>query len=265
MIYGDNPNKINEREDALGLKAYTYAPSINSIMQSGNLYVYCGNNPISRIDPTGNEWWHWALGATVVVGCAVATVVTCGGFAAAATAVCMVGSGVAATTTASTVAASAFIGSSMAYGFAVLSAAGTSSSIDEFNEQGNWGTVAVTASGAVIGGTASYFSIKTSTTTLYRSVSSAEANDIKNTGKFNLSPTAMECKQFGFNFYETKQFGEHYGQNIIVQVRVPTNMIRDFCNVSVDSTIFKSGTLTVYAEQLEKFNQAVKGTIILMK
>ncbi len=164
MIYGDTPNKINEREDALGLKAYTYTPSISSIMQSGNLYVYCGNNPISRTDPTGNEWWHWALGATVVVGCAVATVVTCGGFAAAATAVCMVGSGVAATTTASTVAAGAFIGSSMAYGFTVLSAAGTSDSVDEFNEQGNWGTVAVTAGGAIIGGIVAKPSVNTSNT-----------------------------------------------------------------------------------------------------
>ena len=53
MIYGDNPNKINERQDALGLKTYTYAPSINSIMQSGNLYVYCVNNPIAFIDETG--------------------------------------------------------------------------------------------------------------------------------------------------------------------------------------------------------------------
>jgi hypothetical protein len=33
MIYGDNPNKINEREDALELKTYTYTPSIDSIMQ----------------------------------------------------------------------------------------------------------------------------------------------------------------------------------------------------------------------------------------
>ena len=53
MIYGDNPNKINEREDALGLKAYTYTPSIGSIMQSGNLYVYCINDPISFVDDTG--------------------------------------------------------------------------------------------------------------------------------------------------------------------------------------------------------------------
>jgi hypothetical protein len=53
MIYGDNPNKINEREDALGLKAYTYAPSISSIMQSGNLYVYGLNNPVTYLDVTG--------------------------------------------------------------------------------------------------------------------------------------------------------------------------------------------------------------------
>ena len=54
MIYGDNPNKINEREDALGLKTYTYAPSINSIMQSGNLYVYGLNNPLFYQDYSGN-------------------------------------------------------------------------------------------------------------------------------------------------------------------------------------------------------------------
>ncbi len=54
MIYGDNPNKINEREDALSLKQYTYVPSISSIMQSGNLYVYCGNNPVIYLDTTGN-------------------------------------------------------------------------------------------------------------------------------------------------------------------------------------------------------------------
>ena len=53
MIYGDNPQKINESQDALGLKAYTYAPSIGSIMQSGNLYVYCINNPIKYDDYTG--------------------------------------------------------------------------------------------------------------------------------------------------------------------------------------------------------------------
>ena len=121
-----------------------------------NLFAYCGNNPVNRTDPTGESWWHWVLGAAVVAAAAVATVVTCGGFAAAATAVCMVGGGVAAATTASTVAAGAFIGSATVYGMAVVTAASTSSSIKEFNNQGNWGTVAATAGGAILGEGSAY-------------------------------------------------------------------------------------------------------------
>ena len=121
-----------------------------------NLFAYCGNNPVNRTDPTGEAWWHWALGAAVVAAAAVATVVICGGFAAAATAVCMVGGGVAAATTASTVAAGAFIGPATVYGMAVVTAASTSSSIKEFNNQGNWGTVAATAGGAILGGGSAY-------------------------------------------------------------------------------------------------------------
>ena len=117
-----------------------------------NLFAYCGNNPVNRNDPSGEAWYHWALGAAVVAAAAVATVVTCGGFAAAATAVCLVGNGVAAATTAATISAGAFIGSSIAYGMAVLSAVAASNSIEEFNEQGNWGTVAASVGGAVLGG-----------------------------------------------------------------------------------------------------------------
>ena len=68
MIYGDNPQKINERGDALGLKAYSYVPQLSAVMQSGNLYVYGINNPVGYVDPTG--LWTIALGieASAVLG-----------------------------------------------------------------------------------------------------------------------------------------------------------------------------------------------------
>ena len=56
-IYGDNPQKINEHnsDDPLGLNTYTYVPDAIAIMQSGNLYVYCINNPVKYYDPNGND------------------------------------------------------------------------------------------------------------------------------------------------------------------------------------------------------------------
>ena len=130
-----------------------------------NLYAYCGNNPVNRIDPNGDAWWHWALGAGIVVVCAAATVITCGGFAAAATAVGLVANGVAAATTASTIAAGAFIGSVTVYGSAVLSAAFTSSSVQEFKDQGNWETIIATALGGLTGGYNGYTMSKAQTPT----------------------------------------------------------------------------------------------------
>ena len=47
-IYGDNPVKTSRAEDC-----ESFYPSINAIVQSTNLYVYCGNNPISYEDSTG--------------------------------------------------------------------------------------------------------------------------------------------------------------------------------------------------------------------
>ena len=120
------------------------------------MFGYCGNNPVNRMDSTGEAWWHWAIGAGIVAACAIATVVTCGGFAAAATAVCMVGSGMAAGTAAATFAAGAFIGSATTFSITAMTAAATSRSVQEFNDKGNWGTVAVTVGGTVLGGFSGY-------------------------------------------------------------------------------------------------------------
>ena len=125
-----------------------------------NTFAYCGNNPINRADPTGEAWWHWALGAAIVAACAAATVITAGGFAAGMAAVAAVSSGVAASSVASTVAAGAFISSAMTFGASVAHAASTSKSLKQFNKKGNWGVVRSTAVSAVVGGMGSYVSAR---------------------------------------------------------------------------------------------------------
>ena len=230
-----------------------------------NMFAYCGNNPVNRSDPTGEAWWHWAIGAAIVAACAIATVVTAGGFAAAAGAVAMVGNGIAASTTATTVAASAFIGSATAYGTSVLMSASVARTPQEFSAQGNWGTVAVTAGGAVLGGGSAYISTRIPKTKIYRSVSNGEAQNIANTGQFQLSPGGMESKQFGFSLTETRQFGQMMGQNTIASAKIPTYMLSQYYTGGVATSIFRSGTLTVYGEQLKAFNQAIAGTIRLFR
>ena len=74
MVYGDNPQKINERKDPLGLNTYTLLPDTNAIRQSANLYAYCGGNPVMYMDSTGEIFFL----VTAVIGAVVGVVcLTC--------------------------------------------------------------------------------------------------------------------------------------------------------------------------------------------
>ena len=76
----------------------------------------------------------------------------------------------------------------------------------------------------------------------------------------------MESKQFAFSYAEAMRFGNQpfINQTSIIRASVPNSMINQFCSVGVDTTIFTSGTMTVYSNMMDPFNQAVSGTIQIM-
>ena len=53
MIWGDDPRIMNQRTDRWGRELYTRVPDSWAIAQSGNLFVYCINNPVMFVDSSG--------------------------------------------------------------------------------------------------------------------------------------------------------------------------------------------------------------------
>ena len=133
-----------------------------------NLYAYCGNNPVTAIDPNGTAWWHWVVGALVVAALVALTVVSAGGFAAGMFAIGAAACGIASATMTTTVLAFATVGAGVAYaayaGYSLftavergISANSFSAGVDTFMDMGAE-ALGVTVSAGIAGGFGGYIS-----------------------------------------------------------------------------------------------------------
>ena len=95
--------------------------------------------------------------------------------------------------------------------------------------------------------------------TLYRSISDAEYESIKTTGEFCLGGGAMEAKQFGLDYCETRRFGDWFNDSIIVSVQIDANTLHRTFDVRyhIDTTIFRHGVVTIHRDQLPDFNRLI--------
>lgn len=115
-----------------------------------------------RNDYSGDAWWHWVVATVAVVGLAVASVVTCGGAAAAAmTATALISGTCTTVPAAATIITGAALGAGVAYAGSVVSAASSVKSTEEFAEYGKSALISTTA-GAVVGAVAGAINAATS-------------------------------------------------------------------------------------------------------
>ena len=135
-----------------------------------DLYAYCNNNPVMYVDPSGHDWWHWALGAALVVGLIALTCISAGGALAgmAALSAATIGAQAVGATALTTTLAFATVGAGVAYtacaGVAAISSIETLANggtfedgLDTFAEAGE-NALYMTASAGIANGAIGYFS-----------------------------------------------------------------------------------------------------------
>lgn len=227
------------------------------------MFAYCNNNPIICSDPTGHAFMFVTAAIGAVAGAIVGGVIAAKtgrniwagiGIGALAGGLIGLGAGAAASIL---LTGSATASTAVVLGTASVKLAATGT------------TLGVCASKVVDKVSSGYQRVRsavTGVTQIFRSVSSAELSDIRSSGQFNLPVGGMESKQFAFSYAEAMKFGNQpiINQTSIVGASIPNSMVNQFCSVGVDTGIFTSGTMTVYGDTLEQFNQAVSGTIQIM-
>ena len=133
-----------------------------------DLYAYCNNNPVMYVDPKGHDWWHWAIGAAIVVGLVALTCVSAGGATAGLMAIGMAVNGVTSATVTTTILAYATVaaGTTLATSIIVASmdaidttvrTGNITEGIDSFNDYGEVALGSVCGA-TIMGGVGGYLS-----------------------------------------------------------------------------------------------------------
>jgi hypothetical protein len=87
------------------------------------------------------------------------------------------------------------------------------------------GTLAAGVTSGILAGGTKAISNKLTTTKLYRSVSSAEANSFSSTGKLSAGAGQMEGKFFATSRADAQMWGAKMGSNNIISIRVPNSAL----------------------------------------
>ena len=121
--------------------------------------------------------------------------------------------GTAATTMASTVAAGAFVGSATAYGLAVVDAAATSKTVEEFKDKGDWGTVSDTFISASVGGAWGAVSYAYENSVKVEKVGRIKPNGKKGNGyygvKYQIKKPNGKLTTRSFELHSPHKYGPH--------------------------------------------------------
>ena len=163
-----------------------------------NLYAYCDNNPVIRVDH-GGDFWHIVAGAAI--GGLIGGISSIVGQAVSGQKINWAEVGVSAASGALTGAITAACPGMGAVATGIVHGvvgAGTHVATELVNGRTPTvaGTLAAGVTSGVLAGGAKAISNKLTTTKLYRSVSTAEAKSFSSTGKFSAGAGQMEGKFF---------------------------------------------------------------------
>ncbi len=192
-----------------------------------NLYAYCDNNPVMRVDYDG-EYWHIVIG--VAAGALIGGISSIVGQAVSGQKINWAEVAVSAASGALTGAITAACPSMGAVATGVVhGAVGAGTHVATELVNGRTPTVAGTLSAGVISGVlaggAKAIGNNLTTTKLYRSVNAVEAKNFLSTGKLSAGAGQMEGKFFATTRSHAKIWGSKLGSDNIISIRVPKSAL----------------------------------------